>query len=135
MNAKMKVAFICTHNSCRSQMAEAICKSIAGDKLEAYSAGTQLKNEINPDAVRVIQRLYGVDMTKTQRPKQLSDIPPVDIVITMGCGVECPYLLCKYRADWGLADPTGKPEEEFLQTAQIIKNKICELIARTEAKE
>jgi len=130
MSIKPKIAFICTHNSCRSQMAEAISKLHAVDAYEAYSAGTEIKRQINPDAVRVIQKLYGVDMMKNQRPKLLSEIPPVDIVITMGCGVQCPYLPCKYREDWGLDDPTGKPEDEFIKTAKVIESKVRDLISR-----
>ncbi len=129
MDRKLKIAFVCTHNSCRSQMAEAICKLIASDVWEAYSAGTELKSQINPDAVRIIKKLYGYDMTQTQWPKLLSDIPPVDIVITMGCGVQCPYLPCKHREDWGLEDPTGMPDEAFIQTAETIKEKLSALTA------
>lgn len=128
MSAKPKVAFICTHNSCRSQMAEAISKLVAADAFDAYSAGTEIKKEINPDAVRVIKKLYGVDMTQSQRPKLLEEIPPADIVVTMGCGVQCPYLPCKHREDWGLEDPTGKPDEAFMQTADTVKEKILELV-------
>lgn len=124
---KPKVAFICTHNSCRSQMAEALGKLLAADVFESYSAGTQIKENINPDAVRVIKRLYDVDMTKTQHPKLLSELPEIDIVITMGCGVECPYLPCKKREDWGINDPTGKDDNEFEIIAKIIENKIIEL--------
>jgi arsenate reductase (thioredoxin) len=128
MRTKPKAAFICTHNSCRSQMAEAISKRIASDTFDAYSAGTEIKNQINPDAVNVIKTLYGVDMTKDQYPKLLSDLPPVDIVITMGCGVECPYLPSKHREDWGLEDPTGKSDDEFIKTAKVIEKKVQELI-------
>lgn len=124
---KPKVAFICVHNSCRSQMAEAIAKLKAADAFEAYSAGTEKKTRINPDAVAVIKRLYGVDMEKAQRPKLLTDIPSVDIVITMGCNVACPRVLCKRREDWGLEDPTGKGAEEFERTARIIEHKVFEL--------
>ena len=106
MTEKPKVAFVCVHNSCRSQMAEAISKLIAADSFEAYSAGTETKPQINQDAVAVIKELYGVDMNAAQKSKLLSDIPPVDVVITMGCNVNCPYLPCKYREDWGLEDPT-----------------------------
>ena len=92
MKAKPKVAFICVHNSCRSQIAEALGKYYASDVFESYSAGTETKPEINQDAVRIMKQLYGIDMEKTQRSKLLSDIPPVDVVITMGCNVNCPYL-------------------------------------------
>ena len=130
MKIKPKIAFICTHNSCRSQMAEAISKLIAADTFEAYSAGTEIKKQINPDAVNVINTLYGVDMTKDQYPKLLSDLPPVDIVITMGCGVQCPYLPSKHREDWGLEDPTGKSEDEFIKTAKIIETRVKELVIK-----
>lgn len=127
MNVKPKVAFICTHNSCRSQMAEAISKVLAPDTFEAYSAGTEIKKQINPDAVQVIHKLYEADMTQTQHPKLLADIPPVDIVVTMGCGVQCPFLPCKHREDWGLEDPTGKGEEDFIRTAKIVEEKVRDL--------
>lgn len=135
MSRKPKVAFVCTHNSCRSQMAEAISKIFAAEVYDAFSAGTEIKNEINPDAVHVIINLYAVDMNSDQRPKLLEELPPVDIVITMGCGVACPFLPCKFREDWGLADPTGKKEAEFIYTAKTIEAKIKDLIRRIEAAE
>lgn len=115
MNSKPKAAFICTHNSCRLQMAEAISKKLASDVFDAYSAGTEIKGTINPNAARVIQKIYEIDMTANQRPKLLSELPPIEIVVTMGCGVRCPYLPCKHREDWGLDDPTGKTEDEGRQ--------------------
>ena len=121
---KPRVAFVCTHNSCRSQMAEALGKLLAADIFESYSAGTQIKDQINPDAVRVMKRLYGVDMAQTQRPKLLSELPPVDVVITMGCGVQCPYLPCTRREDWGLEDPTGQDDAAFERTAKVIEVKM-----------
>jgi len=130
MSEKIKVAFICVHNSCRSQMAEAISKLIASDMFEAFSAGTETKPEINKDAVVVINELYGVDMKATQKSKLLQEIPPVDIVVTMGCNVACPYLPCKYREDWGIEDPTGKGKEEFIKTAKIIEEKVENLKER-----
>jgi len=131
MTEKIKVAFVCVHNSCRSQMAEAISKLLAEDVFEAYSAGTETK-QINQDAVAVINELYGFDMNKTQKSKLISDIPAVDIVVTMGCTVECPFLPCKHREDWGLDDPTGKGKEAFLQTAVVIRQKVLDLKKRIE---
>lgn len=122
-----KVAFICVHNSCRSQIAEALCKHFAGDVLESYSAGTETKPQINQDAVRLVKQIYGIDMELTQYSKLLSDIPPVDIVVTMGCNVECPFLPCKHKEDWGLADPTGKSDEEFIKVIKTIETKVKEL--------
>ncbi len=129
----MKVAFVCAHNSCRSQMAEAISKIAAVDSFEAYSAGTETKPQINQDAVAVIKDIYGVDMNATQKSKLISDIPPVDVVITMGCNVNCPFLPCKYREDWGLEDPTGKGISEFIKTAKLIEEKVLELKNRIES--
>lgn len=127
MKQKPKVAFICVHNSCRSQIAEALGKLLAADVFDSYSAGTETKSHINPDAVRLMKQLYGVDMEQTQHSKPLTDIPPVDIVVTMGCNVSCPTLPCKYRMDWGLDDPTGKPDEVYVEVIQIIDEKVMEL--------
>lgn len=129
-NKKPKVAFVCVHNSCRSQMAEALGKLFASDVFDSYSAGTHLKDHINPDAVRLIKQLYGVDMEKSQHNKLIDDIPSPDVVITMGCNVNCPMLPCKYREDWGLDDPSGKSDEEFINIIKIIESKIIELKAR-----
>ena len=115
MPQKPKVAFICVHNSCRSQIAEALGKLLAADVFDCFSAGTETKPQINQDAVRLIKRLYGVDMEQTQYSKLLSEIPPVDIVITMGCNVSCPSLPCRYREDWGLDDPTGNGDDCFFR--------------------
>ena len=125
---KKKIAFICVHNSCRSQIAEALCRHYSAGKIECYSAGTELKSNINPDAVRLIKERYGIDMEKTQWSKLLSDIPPVDIVITMGCNVQCPNLPCKHRKDWGLDDPSGKGDDVFLEVIKRIEDKVKQLI-------
>lgn len=127
---KLKVAFICVHNSCRSQMAEALGRKLASDVFESYSAGTELRPQINQDAVRIIKKLYNIDMNETHRSKLLEDIPEVDIVVTMGCNVKCPMLSCKHREDWGLEDPSGKSDEEFIKTAQLIEQKIIDLKER-----
>lgn len=130
---KPNVAFICVHNSCRSQMAEAIAKVLAAGVFNVYSAGTEVKDRINPEAVEVIKELYEVDMETTQRPKLLNELPPIDIVVTMGCNVNCPSLPAKSREDWGLADPTGQPKAEFVKTAKIIEEKVRDLMQRVLA--
>ncbi len=127
---KPKVAFICVHNSCRSQMAEALGKKYGVDVFESYSAGTETKPQINQDAVRIIKDLYNIDMNKTQKSKLLNEIPTVDIVIKMGCNVVCPYLPAKHIEDWGLEDPTGKSDEEFIKIAKSIEIKVKELAER-----
>ena len=135
VNMKPKVAFICVHNSCRSQMAEALGKLYEGEVFESYSAGTQLRPTINQDAVRIINELYNVNMNETQKSKLLGDIPEVDIVIKMGCNVVCPILPGKHIEDWGLEDPTGKSDEEFIKTAKIIEEKIKNLAKRIKNEE
>lgn len=125
--SKAKVAFICVHNSCRSQIAEALSRHFAADVFESYSAGTEIKPQINQDAVRLMKKLYGIDMEQTQRSKLLADIPAVEIVVTMGCNVACPFLPCKHREDWGLDDPSGKDDAAFIKTIAQIKAKMIAL--------
>ena len=124
---KKKVAFVCVHNSCRSQMAEALGKKLAGDVLECYSAGTETKPQINQDAVRLMKEKHGIDMEKEQYSKLLEEIPEPDIVVTMGCNVVCPSMPGKVHMDWGLEDPTGKPDEVFLETMKKIEEKVLKL--------
>ena len=120
-----RVAFICVHNSCRSQIAEALGRHLAADVFESCSAGTERKDRINPDAVRLMKEMYTIDMeAEGQRSKLLSELPPVDGVVTMGCNVQCPALPCAWREDWGLADPSGKPDAEFYDTIRRIEEKI-----------
>ncbi|WAW15390.1 arsenate reductase ArsC [Peptostreptococcus equinus] len=130
-----KVAFVCVHNSCRSQIAEALAKKYGLDILEVYSAGTEVKSKINQDGVRLIKKIYGIDMEKNQKTKLISDIPPVDYLITMGCNVSCPIMSYKFqKEDWGLEDPTGKSDEEFIKTITLIEDKVLNLIERVKRK-
>lgn len=122
-----KVAFVCVHNSCRSQIAEALGKKLAANVFESYSAGTQTKPRINPDAVRLMKQVHQIDMEASQYSKLLQQLPPVDVVITMGCNVSCPSLSCERREDWGLEDPTGKDDAAFLKTIRLIEQKILQL--------
>ena len=126
-SGKPKVAFICVHNSCRSQIAEALGKKLASDVFESYSAGTETKPKINPDAVRIMKQLYDIDMEETQYSKLISDIPEPDIAISMGCNVGCPFIGRPFDDNWGLEDPTGKSDEEFVQTIKEIETKIMQL--------
>lgn len=125
--AKPKVAFICVHNSCRSQMAEALGRHLAADVFESFSAGTETVPRINQDAVRLMKQVYGIDMETGQYSKHLSELPPVDVVVTMGCNVACPNLPCERREDWGLEDPTGKDDESFLDVMRTIEGRILAL--------
>ena len=133
--SKPKVAFVCVHNSCRSQMAEALGKALAGEVFESYSAGTETKPRINQDAVRLMKDRHGIDMEATQRSKLLWDIPPVDVVVTMGCNVQCPHLPCRHREDWGLDDPSGCPDETFLEVMDAIQEKVLDLKHRMETNQ
>lgn len=129
-NGKPKVAFICVHNSCRSQIAEALGKKLASDIFESYSAGTQLKDHINPDAVRMMKHLHGIDMEETQYNKLIPEIPAPDVVILMGCNVSCPTLRGQHTEDWGLEDPTGLDDGVFEETIKTIEKKVLELKER-----
>lgn len=130
---KIKIGFICVHNSCRSQMAEAIAKiKFSQTHFEFYSAGTHIKPKINQDAVDLIKNIYNVDMNLTQKNKLLENIPALDIVITMGCNVNCPILPCKFREDWGLEDPSNLGRDKFIETHDLILNKLENLIWRIQ---
>ncbi len=130
---KMKrVAFICVHNSCRSQMAEALAKRFGAGVIEAYSGGTELRSQINQDAVRIMKDLYQIDMEESQRSKLLDELPEMDITVKMGCNVSCPIALSDYEEDWGLEDPSGKTDEEFIKTARIIEEKVKDLVKRIQ---
>ncbi len=125
--AKKKIAFICVHNSCRSQIAEALGKKYLSAIADCYSAGTQTKPQINQDAVRLMKQEYGIDMEKEQYPKLLDEIPEADLYVTMGCNVACPNVPGKEAADWGLEDPTGQDDQVFRDVIQKIEEKILDL--------
>ena len=125
---KKKVAFICVHNSCRSQIAEALGKHLAGDVFESYSAGTEIKPQINQDAVRLMKEIYGIDMEANgQHSKLVAEIPEVDLAISMGCNVGCPYIGRAFDDNWGLEDPTGKSDEDFKLVINEIEKRVLEL--------
>lgn len=127
MSKKISVAFICVHNSCRSQIAEALGKHLAGDVFESYSAGSETKPQINQDAVRLMKEIYGIDMEKTQYSKTFDEIPKPDIAISMGCDVGCPYIGRTFDDNWGLSDPTGQPDEVFWEVIGQIEERILQL--------
>ena len=125
---KKKIAFICVHNSCRSQIAEALGKYLAGDVFESYSAGTETKPQINQDAVRLMKEIYDIDMVEQgQYSKLITEIPKVDLAISMGCNVGCPFIGKEFDDNWGLEDPTGKSDEEFRRVIKEIEKRILEI--------
>lgn len=130
----VRVAFVCVHNSCRSQMAEGFAKALGKDVLEVYSAGTEDYPQVKPLAVAVMEEA-GVDMSD-HYPKLLTDIPDsLDLLITMGCNVTCPWVPNKHSEDWGLDDPSGGPIEDFRVTRELVKEKVLELISRVKNNE
>jgi len=125
--AKKKVLFLCVHNSCRSQIAEALGRHLAGDRYDFYSAGTETKPRIQPDAVRLVREIYGIDMEKDQFSKRIDQVPEPDCIITMGCDVGCPYVGRTPDADWGLPDPTGKDDDTFRSVIAEIEKRILSM--------
>lgn len=123
----MKIAFICVHNSCRSQMAEALGKHLAGDRFEFCSAGSETKPRIDQNAVRLMKELYGVDMEESQYSKTYDKIPKPDLLISMGCGAVCPAVGRGFDEDWALDDPSGKSDEEYLRVIKKIEENILRL--------
>lgn len=132
---KLKVAFICVHNSCRSQIAEALGNYFASDVFESYSAGTETKPRINQDAVRIMKELYDIDMEKTQYSKLIEEIPSPDIAVSMGCNVGCPFIGRAFDDNWELEDPTGKSDEEFRRVISKIEENIFKLKVEIESME
>ncbi len=131
---KFKIAFVCVHNSCRSQMAEALLNMMKNEKFEVYSAGTEEYHEVKPLAVKAMEEL-GCNM-ENYYPKLLKDIPnQLDILITMGCNVQCPHVPSKYREDFGITDPSGGVLDDYIKARNLIQNKIEILITRIDKGE
>jgi len=122
-----KIAFLCVHNSCRSQIAEALGKHLRGKEFDFYSAGTETKPQINQNAVRLMKQLYGIDMEKTQYSKTIDKIPTHDMVISMGCDVGCPYIGRAFDDNWNLPDPTGKSDAEFIHVIKQIESNLKQI--------
>ncbi len=126
---KIRILFVCTENSCRSQMAEACTRMHNKESVEVFSAGSQASGTINPKAIQLMET-KGYDLTK-HRSKSLNEIPPVsfDYVISMGCGDACPHVPGKHREDWQLPDPRDMDLEEFSQIYDQIEVKVKQLLS------
>lgn len=135
MSNKLNVGFICVHNSCRSQMAEAIAKVKYSHLFNAYSAGSEMTRSINKDAIRLIKDRYNVDMTLSQKPKLIETLKPLDVAITMGCDVVCPVVENQHTEDWDLDDPSGKSDKFFISIIEEIEEKLAILAKKIENKE
>ena len=125
-----KVAFLCVHNSCRSQITEALGKHFAPDVFESYSAERKQSHKSIRIQFVLWKKMYGIDMEKAQYSNLILDIPELDIVISMGCNVGCPFIGRPFDDNWGLDDPTGKSDEEFTEIISRIELKIKNLIDR-----
>ncbi|MFW6866229.1 arsenate reductase ArsC [Nocardioides sp. CPCC 206347] len=127
--SKPTVLFVCVHNAGRSQMAAGFLQSLAGDRIDVLSAGSQPADQINPMAVEAMREV-GIDIAGEQ-PKVLTteSVQASDVVITMGCGDECPYFPGKRYEDWKLDDPAGQGLEAVRPIRDEIRGRIEELIA------
>ena len=123
-----KVLFVCIENSCRSQMAEALCKIYGKDLVDSYSSGSRPSGVVNEKAIAVMKGL-GYDLA-SHVSNPLDEIPQIkyDYVITMGCGDECPYVSTEKREDWEIPDPKAMEMDEFTEVRNMIKNKVIRLI-------
>ena len=121
---KPSVLFVCVANSCRSQMAEAIAKSVVGERWEVWSAGSQPGGRVHPVAIQMMKEL-GLDLT-SHYSKGVDQIPSRrwDYVVTMGCGDACPSVPGSRRLDWEIPDPIGLPVAE----TRRIRDQIAELV-------
>jgi arsenate reductase (thioredoxin) len=131
---KATVLFVCVHNAGRSQMAAGYLQSLAGDRIQVLSAGTQPKDQVNPSAIEAMAE-EGIDIANNV-PKVLSDetVKDSDYVITMGCGDACPFFPGKTYLDWPLNDPAGKGVDEVRPIRDEIRTKVEALIAEIDAK-
>lgn len=108
-------------------MAEALGRHLRGNEFDFFSAGTETKTQINQDAVRLMKQLYGIDMELSQYSKTIDRIPAPDVAISMGCDVGCPFIGRAFDDDWGLPDPTGKSDADFISVIKQIESNIKSL--------
>lgn len=131
---RQKVLFVCIHNSCRSQMAEAFARALANDVIEPFSAGSLPSGRVDPKATAAMQEL-GYDMS-AHHSKSLEQFlhTRFEYVITMGCGDSCPFIPAVHHVDWDLPDPSGLPMDEFRQVRDLIRDRVKELAEEIRGK-
>src|SRR3954449_2545802 len=129
----MRALFVCLHNAGRSQISEALFARAAEGRHEARSAGTTPADRVHPEVVEAMEEL-GVDLSGRQ-PRRLSreDAKWADVVVTMGCGDECPYIPGKRYLDWDLSDPQGQSVEAVRETRDKIERRVQELVEELDA--
>ena len=122
------ILFVCVANSCRSQMAEAIARSLVGDRWEIWSAGSNPSGHVHPIAIQMMQEL-GLDL-RGHHSKGVDELPTRqwDYVVTMGCGDRCPNLKTGQRLDWDIPDPIGLPIEETRRIRDRLVEQIRQLL-------
>jgi arsenate reductase (thioredoxin) len=127
-----EVLFVCVHNAGRSQMAAALLERLAGEAVRVRSAGTQPIDQIHPPVVEAMGEL-GIDLAE-RRPQRLEDsaVREADVVVTMGCGDECPFYPGKRYEDWDLPDPSGKSIEEVRRIRDTIERRVRALLDSLE---
>ncbi|HST70691.1 MAG TPA: arsenate reductase ArsC [Solirubrobacterales bacterium] len=127
-----RALFVCLHNAGRSQMSEALFRRAAGERHEARSAGTTPADQVHPEVVEAMAEL-GIDLGG-RKPHKLSreDAEWADVVVTMGCGDECPYIPGKRYVDWDLEDPKGQSLEAVRETRDEIDRRVRELAAELD---
>jgi arsenate reductase (thioredoxin) len=129
----MRALFVCLHNAGRSQMSEALFLRAAAGRHEARSAGTTPGERVHPEVVEAMAEL-GIDLSgRVPRGLTREDAEWADVVVTMGCGDECPYIPGKRYLDWDLPDPKGRPLEEVRRTREEIERRTAELAAELDA--
>ncbi len=120
--------FVCLHNAGRSQMSAALFDRAAGGRHEAASAGTTPAERVHPEVVEAMREL-GIDLAD-RVPKELTRAAAerADVVVTMGCGDECPYIPGKRYIDWDLADPRGLPVDQVREIRDDIARRVRSLV-------
>jgi arsenate reductase (thioredoxin) len=128
-----RTLFVCLHNAGRSQMSEALFRRAAEGRHEARSAGTTPADQVHPEVIEAMREL-GIDLSE-RRPHRLSreDAEWADVVVTMGCGDECPYIPGKRYLDWDLEDPKGKPLDAVRATRDEIERRVQALVAELDS--
>jgi arsenate reductase (thioredoxin) len=134
MHMPTRIAFICVHNSCRSQISEALGNSLSNGSFTCYSAGSDPSESIDSDAIRHMKDLYGIDIGR-QHTKSISELPSIDILVTMGCGITCPTMRSEKKIYWNIPDPKGLPDEEYKKIIKMIEENLKGMLASEDLRD
>jgi arsenate reductase (thioredoxin) len=129
-----KILFVCIENSNRSQMAQAFAKLYGGDKVEAYSAGSNPSGIINPKAIAAMKELgYDLSAHSSKSLQEVESYAPFDAVVTMGCGDACPWMPAKQFIDWQIPDPRHMEGAAFNKIRDLVGQKVKDLVGQLSA--